>query len=302
MVEFRRILCPIDFSDFSQHALDYALRIARWYDARIVAMHAVPVIVPVVSPLGGYPMPIPAPEPDLAALRVQLDAFMAPARNLHVPYDVDVRLGEPVASILDAATEYTADLIVLGTHGRGGFERFVLGSVAEKVLRKAACPVLTVPRRVHHVPGSGELIFKTILCPVDFSPSSMRALSLALSLAEEADARVAVMHVLEWFTERAPFEVEDLVIRDYRRQAEEDARKRLAEAITPAARTYCHPEEVLVAGKVHREILRVASERQADLIVMGVHGRGVVDIALFGSTTTQVVRGATCAVLTLRSE
>ncbi len=302
MVEFRRILCPIDFSDYSQHAIDYAVTLARWYDARLVAVHSVPVIVPVVSPLGGYPMPIPAPDPDLQAVRAQLEGFLEPARRLHVPYETVVETGEPVDTILRVADDHAVDLIVLGTHGRGGFERMILGSVTEKVLRKARCPVLTVPKRVQHIPGSGELMFKTIVCPVDFSPSSMRALSLALSLAEEGDARVTIVHVLEWFTERAPFEVEDLIIRDYRRQAEEDARARLAAAITPEARVYCHPEEVLVAGKPHREILRLAEQHHADLIVMGVHGRSAVDVALFGSTTTQVVRGANCAVLTLRSE
>ncbi len=302
MVEFRRILCPVDFSDFSQHALDYATALARWYDARVRVVHVAPSSAPIVSAMGGYPVPMPLIEEDVESLTKQLEAFVEPARRQGITVDAAVLQGAVVSELLSLAAGGQADLIVMGTHGRGGFERLMLGSVTEKILRKATCPVLTVPKRVQHIPGTGELLFRNVVCPVDFSPSSMAALSLGLSIAEEADAKVTVVHVLEWFTERAPIEVDEVVIGEYRKQAEADARKRLDEAIPADARVWCHPEEVLVAGKPYREIVRVASGKQADLIVMGVHGRGVVDLALFGSTTAHVVREATCAVLTLRSE
>ena len=89
-----------------------------------------------------------------------------------------------------------ADLLVIGTHGRSGFERLVLGSVTEKVLRKASCPVLTVPKRLPDAVPVGPVLFKRILCPVDFSESSLHALSYAVSMAQEADGQLTVLHVV----------------------------------------------------------------------------------------------------------
>jgi nucleotide-binding universal stress UspA family protein len=194
-----------------------------------------------------------------------------------------------------------ADLLVIGTHGGSGFERLVLGSVTEKVLRKARCPVLTVPRRLSDPVPSGPVLFKRILCAVDFSESSMHALKYALSLAQEADGCLTVMHVL------APELVgavgigeEHVSLAALHRQGEEEARQQLEMAVPQSARAYCKAESILLRGKPWREILQVASDRQAELIVMGVQGRGAADLLFFGSTTHHVVRQAVCPVLTLR--
>ena len=89
-----------------------------------------------------------------------------------------------------------ADLVVMGTHGRSGFERLVLGSVTERVLRKSACPVLTVPKGIPDV-ATPPVLFNRIVCAVDFSDCSMHALNYAMSLAQEADAHLTVVHVIE---------------------------------------------------------------------------------------------------------
>ena len=96
-------------------------------------------------------------------------------------------------------------LIVIGTHGAGGFEHLVLGSVTEKVLRRATCPVLTVPPRAR---TTAKLPFKRILCPLDFSESSLAALDFAFSLAQQGDAELTILHVFEW-----PAEDESLATR-----------------------------------------------------------------------------------------
>ena len=218
-----------------------------------------------------------------------------------------IREGDPVSEILSQATDMKADLLVMGTHGRSGFERLLLGSVTEKILRKASCPVLTVPRRHPDAVPATPVLFKQILCPVDFSDCSIQALNYAMSLAQEADGHLTVLHVMGDDLEVSPDAYGAIIMNDlesladFRRRREDDARRRLSEAVPEAVATYCSVETMVSSGgKPSREILRIAAERQTDLIVIGVQGRGAADLIFFGSTTNHVVREATCPVLTVR--
>jgi nucleotide-binding universal stress UspA family protein len=237
--------------------------------------------------------------PGREQLSEDLRRFAAPAIDPEVRTDFCVQEGVAASRILDEVKTGSVDLVVMGTHGRGGFDRLVLGSVAEKVLRKATCPVLTVPPPAPGLPR-GPLVFKEIVCPVDFSPASQRALQFALSLAEESDSRLTLVHVVEALSEEVSIALAPYNLHEYRRQIDEDARHQLQAAVPEQAREWCTVEEVLACGKPYREILRIANERQAQLIVMGVQGRNALDLMLFGSTTNHVVRQAACPVLTLR--
>ena len=215
-----------------------------------------------------------------------------------------VREGNTATEILEQATGMKADLLVIGTHGRSGFERLLLGSVAEKVLRKASCPVMTVPRRLPDAVPAGPVLYKRILCPVDFSESSLRALKYATSMAQEADGQLTVLHVVAHEFENAAdmaSMVSDagITVGSFVKQREEALRRRLQEAVATAPE-FCSVESLITHGKPWREVLRIAAERQSDLIVMGVQGRGAADLLFFGSTTQHVVREASCPVLTLR--
>ncbi len=297
MITIERILCPIDFSEFSQHALDHAAAIARWYDATITVLHVVAVTPPsgaVRGPL--FPPVVLAPE-DLEQFRVATEEF-ARAETGDVRIVAVARDGNPAAEIVRMAESMPANLIVLGTHGRSGFERLVLGSVTERILRKAVCPVLTVPRRAPDVVPAGPILYKRILCAVDFAPTSMRALKYAVALAQEADARLTVVHVLEpGIFEPIPMSGAELPPRDLNMRAV--AMRRLHDAIAEEVRTYADVHEVVLSGKGYREILRQAEEDHTDLIVVGAHGGGIGAVA-FGSTTNQIVRQATCPVLSLK--
>lgn len=298
MIEIQRILCPTDFSDFSRNALEYALALARWYESEISVVHVLPQFLmhPEYFPYLQQPV---LPDSDLReSAQTELGRFVHTARDSGVTTEVRIEEGQTEDAILDLADQLPADLIVMGTHGRRGFERLVLGSVTEKVLRKAQCPVMTVsqiPRRVPDRP-----LFKYILCPVDFSTSSTRALEFALSLAEESDGELTLLHVVESLFEPLTGQ-EGLSVSDYRDYLEKDALRRLKAAVPDKAREFCQPQEVVIGGRPHRQILKLASEKPYDLIVMGVQGRGAMDLALFGSTTQQVVREAKCPVLTIRS-
>ena len=138
---------------------------------------------------------------------------------------------------------------------------------------------------------------------MDFSEASLAALGYALKLAEESCAEITVLHVLEWLVEDEPgARIAGFDVPEFRRYLEKDARERLRGVVPEEARDWCRPREEVVGGRPWREILRVAEERQADLVVMGVRGRNPVDIALFGSTTQHVVRGARCPVLVVHKD
>jgi nucleotide-binding universal stress UspA family protein len=245
--------------------------------------------------------PIALTRADRDQLLEELKRFVETESAPGVSMDATICEGDTTIEILNQATAMKAELLVMGTHGRSGFERFLLGSVTEKVLRKASCPVLTVPRRHPDAVPATPVLFKRILCPVDFSECSMQALNYAMSLAQEADAHLTVLHVMAHemaVTEDAYSAIllndrENLA--DFRERREADARQRLKQAVPETVAAYCSVETMVSSGKPSREILRIAAERQSDLIVVGA-----ADLMFFGSTTNHVVREATCPVLTVR--
>jgi nucleotide-binding universal stress UspA family protein len=296
MISVRRILCPVDFSDLSRHALAHAAVLARWYEAELVTLYATP-LAPDVPPLPMRMSSVLAPF-DARAMAGELQAFAGPVTEGVARVQKIVRPGAAALVILDCARELEADLLVLGTHGRTGFERLMLGSVTEKVVRKAACPVLTIPRGAEARPD--RPLFPRVLCGVDFAESSARALRYALSLAEEAEGRLSLLHVVEWLPEEPlPGAHGDAQL--FQESLVTEARRRLAELVPREARDWCEVETSVRCGKPYQEILRAAAVDRAELIVLGVHGHGVIDRMLFGSTTQQVVRQALCPVLTVRT-
>jgi nucleotide-binding universal stress UspA family protein len=296
MLEIRRILCPLDFSDASRRALDHAVMIGGWYHSQITGLHVVnPALVtePPTSDSEGASRP----GADKEALFERARGWLEPAAKVGVKAEALVETGKPTTRILDYAASLPADLIVMGTHGRSGFDRLLLGSVTEKVLRKATCPVLTVPPptvSMSHLP------FKRLLCPVDFSETSISALQFAFSLAQESDARLGILHVFEWTSDDQVSAKRASELSESRQEWEAEIRRRLEVLIPDDVRNWCAPEPILRYGKPYYQIVTVAQEEHVDLIVMGVHGRNVLDLMLFGSTTNQVVRQSSCPVLTLR--
>jgi nucleotide-binding universal stress UspA family protein len=299
MVTVSRILCPVDLSEFSRRALSHALALAGWYGAELTALHVRPrsirppgwgedAALPVLEGL------LEGPEHD-AALRRLVTEVAAESRVVTVFRD-----GGVVAEIVRLARDLPADLVVMGTHGASGFERLMMGSVTEKVLRKAPCPVLTVPRGAERPLPATPVEFNTIVCGVDFSAVSLQAFDYALSLAQEAQARLVLVHVFEAMPPEHEAELASRFdLGEYVRVLEAVAVERLAQLVPDAARDWCEPELVVRHGKPYHELVQLAQERAADLLVLGAHGRGPLDVALFGSTTSQVVRQATCPVLTV---
>ena len=301
MPRFNRIVCPVDFSDYSRRALDHAVAIARWHGAHVLALHVHQLATPAF-----------AAAPALAAEsfqvirlsdseREQLDTSLrdwvaaeaAPGVSVETAVEEEFNVPETIVSY---AARVGADLITLATHGRSGFRKFVLGSVAEKVLRTSPCAVLVVPPHAPDAVPRAPVAYQRIVCPVDFSKASPHSLDIAASLADESGGRLTAVHIFEMPAELSDLPTPDLT--EYRAMGFERARRCLKK-MTGSVQPKCGIDELLLAGKPAREILRLADEQQADLIVMGVQGRGAIERMLFGSVTQRVVRQAACPVLTV---
>lgn len=295
---FRRILCPVDFSEPSRHALRAALAVASWYEAEVMVRY-----VFANSPSLELPF--------VALTTVERERLLRRMRDLAEPVPVGVKLGCAVeeapdarASILQQANATGADLLVMGSHGRSGVARWFLGSVTESVMRRAACPVLVVPPRAPDEAGEGwfQAAHPRILCPVDRSAGSLKALEWALAMAQEREARLTVLGVIEMppeLREHLPPSGE-MDIDRLHAAARAAELERLRSFIPDSVRTYCSVETVVEEGGAYRQILTQARERRSDLIVMGVQGRGAMDLFVFGSNTQHVVRAALCPVLIVR--
>lgn len=297
MIRIRQILCPVDFSPFARRALDHATVLARWYQAELTVLHVSPLMPTLFGMEPAVHAATLAPF-DREALGRELLEFVGETVHATPRPQLLVRSGPAAGTLLGYAVENGTDLIVLGTHGRTGFERFMLGSVTEKVVRKARCPVLTVPRGAAE--GPKQPLFGRILCAVDFSPASDRAAQYALSLAQEAKAQLTMLHVVEWLPDHSFAKYPGFDADHFRRSLLTDARARAEALIPEEARAWCETDTHIVCGKPYEEIVRIAHHDLADLVVLGVHGHGPVDRVLFGSTAQQVVRQAECPVLTIR--
>jgi nucleotide-binding universal stress UspA family protein len=302
--QIARVLCPIDFSECSEHALKHAAAVARWYGAHLRVLH----VFAVAPPVSMLP-PLASPPPAFTLTPDDRQQVLNHMRQLatracgHDTAELVVQESANVAGeVLDQALAWHADLLVMGNHGHSGVTRLLLGSVSEKVLRLAHSPVLVVPHHAAAAVPPGDIEFDRILCAVDFSRSSLEALSYALSLGAEAGAHVTLLNTIEMPPElRETPMSHDFSVDTFRARAEAGQLERLEALVPFAVRDYCSVESTVVEGKASREILRQAATRQSDLIVMGVQGRSAINLAVFGSNAQDVIRQATCPVLLVRA-
>jgi nucleotide-binding universal stress UspA family protein len=297
MITVTRILCPVDFSEPSKRALRHALAIARWHESELAVLYVEDALLHAASvEASGYR---DLPE----RLYQELHDFIQDAggRDRHVRIHIDS--GDTVSAILEHATRNASDLIVMGTHGRSGLARAVLGSVTERVVRQAPIPVLTIPPSAE-LPESDPLMpFDPILCASDFSEASSEALDLAIVMGQEADARVILVHALQrphadGGITPMPFPTAGGI--DFA-ALRTDALARLGRGLPADAVLRCRPELVVLEGHPAEAILATAAKENVKLIVMGVQSRGALDRLIFGSTTRRVVQSAACPVLSIRA-
>jgi len=299
VIEFKHILCPIDFSDTSIRALTYATAFATWYGAQMEVLHVVPAFEDSVAPKPSSRTRERRPT-SRDGIVAEIRRSLEEAGATGLTPAVLTQEGRAHEVIVRRAQAQPAELLVMGPQGRSGFNRLLLGSVPRKVLRTAPCPVLTVPPAASGVTAAAVSI-KRILCAMDYSPSALKALRYALELGRQADGRVTVLSALEYMDPEEPCEHVDFDIRARRQHFIDHARERLHAQLAQEPTTWCEIEEIVAIDRAYKAVLHRAAASKADLIVMGAQGTTGVELMLYGSNTQHVVRAATCPVLTVHA-
>lgn len=283
----KSLLFATDFSPASQAALPYAAAIARRYGARLCLAHIVRPQVWAPAPPEWVPMESDIPRQEAAKEMARLEQLPLLAG---IPHQVAVEEGAVWECLAGVMQKQETDLLIMGTHGRRGLKKLLMGSVAEELFRLAACPVLTVgPGVASRTEGVAE--FHRILYATDFSAESQTALPYAVSLAQENQARLTLLHVVE--TSSAGY------LADPQRVLA--SLKQHLQGLLPHEGTpWCEREFALESGEPGEGILKVAGEQQADLIVLGVRPIRRLAAHLPIATAHEVVCHAPCPVLTVR--
>jgi len=285
-VGIHNVLIATDFSHHSTSALKYGLDFAHLYGAQAEIVYVLPTEEYVLAGPEGLQAAKDAARRDLLELKAKV-------RHRHsfeedVDYHVSMIEGPVAECLLQLAREKRIDLIVVGTHGRSELGKMILGSVAEKVFRHSPVPVLTIgphirrPKeisRTHH-----------ILAPCDLAPTSHPAVQFACSLAREHHSRLTVLHVIEHVTEGMKLDPEHVKL---------GIREKLAEIVRTSA-DGVDVDYRIEFGRISSTILDVATEIEADFIVLGVRrSSGILDRFMW-PIAYELVREAACPVLTIR--
>jgi nucleotide-binding universal stress UspA family protein len=285
-----KILLLTDFSEPSELAIPFAIAIAREYESKVCALH---VLTPIQHSFES-PQSAAATMEGLEE-RAQAGMQQVDAELVGIPHETLLIRGESVwPSVDQVLSEYTIDLVILGTHGRTGAIKLLLGSVAEEIFRRASVPVLTIGPAVRKGVHNGGK-FRRVLFATDFTAEAQSAAPYAISMAQRNQARLLLLHVM-----RDP---------DFKRRSKtpEDtvanAMHQLYELFPPQAELWCRPEAAVRFGNPADRILDAAMEVGADLIVLGVRdAAGHLSAATHLERTTahKVVAHAPCPVLTIR--
>jgi nucleotide-binding universal stress UspA family protein len=287
-ISLKNILYATDFSPAAEAALPYVIGLATRYEAKVHGLHVrFPATYPIVGP-EAMPQVMEAAEEQTKLEAQQLHEMLAV-----VPHDVSVCEGEVWPLISDMVTKQKIDLIIIGTRGRTGLSRALLGSVAEEIFRRAPCPVLTVGPHVSR-DTERRLEMKEILYATDFLPASLAALPYAVSLAQEHQARLTLLHVV------GESKVGELV---HAEQYADSIQLQLRNLMPPEAEPWCEPKYMVQHGPEADKIMEAATALGADLIVLGVRGAAggmAAATHLARPIAHRVVTQARCPVLTVR--
>jgi len=284
VIELSRILCAVDFSRPARTAFARALALSREHNAELTVVQAVPVTE-------SFNLRGRARMTHIAALRQAAEAEGVTLR-------VSVQHGDPAGVIMLHANARPFDLVIVGTHQRIGMGRLREGSVAERVVQGVASPVLIVPAVSNDGGNVAMAPFGRVVCATDFESASNAAIDMALPIAQKAGGRLTLVHVINGVSPESTSRYAwHFKVPEYHRLLAADAWRRLQEAIPPEARKSGSVHARVVTGTPSDEIVRIADEAQADLIVMGVTSRGAIGRRLIGSTAARVMRRAGCAVL-----
>lgn len=292
------ILFATDFSPSSAPAFRYAVEWADIVKAKLTVVH-------VVSLQPGLDIDVGIAQSYLDEQRNvaqnHLDQLLSEARQHVSQASIEMRTGLPSAQICDVAREHKADLIIMGTHGWTGFNRVVFGSVAERVIQRAPCPVLSIPDRSPDETADRHSISRQprhVVLPIDFSDCSMEAYEYAVQVAKWFDTSFTLLCAIEPPSYSLDFTLtHPLQDKSHREKIE----TRLQELTALLANKGLTIQYELVEKPSVEAILEASSAQKADLLIMGTHARKGLSRMLLGSTTAQVLQHSSCPILTVKS-
>jgi nucleotide-binding universal stress UspA family protein len=296
-VQFNHILCATDFSDFSNHTISYGVALAKEFEAKLFVSHVIDLSS--VAIYGEFQL-----DPVGQQNRIMEDAdaqLKKLAGGQAISWEPLITVGKPADEISRAVEEKDIDLVITATRGRSGLKRIILGSVTERLMRTLSCPLLVVNSPEHKFVSVADQAVKIekILVGCDFSPDSGQATNHALSLAQEFQAELHLVHVIEPPTQ-PDLNLEDTPVSEEIQQDYRDLLSRkLKEMVPVEARNWCTPKTSLLEGQPYEEIVSYAESKDIDMIVLGVRGHGLVKTLFLGSTTDRVVRRSPCPVLSV---
>lgn len=290
MLRIKNILMPTDFSACAESAFSHAAHLADRYGAELHVLN----VRPPHSDEPNDPM-------DFFPLEREDEITWSDAyrprdgqQELSIVH-AQVREVAPAVGILEYADRHDVDLIVMGTHGRRGIDRLLIGSTAEEVVRMATCPVFTVREEA----GLPHGTVRRILVPVDLSATSRSAVTYAKELAAAYGAHLDLLHVIEDAGLAGVYGIEPPMLTTPAVAAQ--ARRALAEEERVAVGAEVTIEHHVLTGHAVHSILEFAETRETDMIVIATHGWAGIKRLLLGSVTEKVVRMAPCPVFTVKS-
>ncbi len=291
------VLVATDFSEYSKVALDISLSASRCMKTKLYVLHTIEKFPHdyrhLLSGTAHADMKQKLEEDAIDKIKAMIPVEIMGKGDI-IPM---VRFGKPFLETMQVVKENNVDLLVIGTHGRAGVDRVMLGSVAERIVRKAGCPVMVIK-------GIKYTGFKRIIVPIDFSDCSRKALEYAIATARAHNSRLTILHIYEksfvepYVNAANSEEKADEIMKEIERVNE----TKYDEFLKTVDLNGVEYEKLLKKGIAETDIVEIAMEQQANLIVMGTHGRSGIKHILIGNTAEEVVRTVHCDIIIVKPE
>lgn len=301
MIEFKNIVFPTDFSAYSDNALHYAVALSKLVNGTVHCCH---VVDQSAIQGGGAESVYGMQSEDTSYIesvethaKEEINKVATVIRAKGGKADTHTMVGNPAKDVVKYAAEVNADLVVMATHGRTGFDHFLFGSTCEKVLRQSSVPVLAIKQDEHEFvnPEDESIAIEKVLCPIDLTGFSRQVLPYAAEICRQFGATLILVHVVDQWLDYTDFVTDsEMEIRKSRIDHAEGELKKLADNLLPLT-----VETRVVTGVPHRELASIAKKENVDLITLTTHGRTRFVHAVLGSVAEKVLRLAPCPVLTV---
>lgn len=322
-VQPKKIMCAVDFSDFTDGILAYSLALCKAFHAKLFLVH---VAIDVNTFLMHSEVALGTVMPQDKLILNAQKRLGNLVKEMTIEHEIAISKGDPADEICRIALKERIDMVITATHGKSGIKRLLIGSVTEKLMKTLHCPLLVLHTQEHNfISQDGyEMKLRKILVGCDFSPDSKLAFDYGLSLAQEFKAELYLTHAIKptEYIELKASNYIGIIPRDYvswhtpdyfelqRRLIEEKREKinklrsslerQLYFMVPEESRSWCSPYTPVLTGEPYKELIKYAKEQEIDIIVLGIRGHTLWEKLLVGSTTDRIIRRAPCPVLAVR--